>query len=257
MKEISGSEKTFYYDYERYLQINKTQTNDQFYYIDLGCFDGRDIEQFIHFHSEEQILQTRNLTIIAFEPDPINYAACKSKQEQSTSIPKTIHNLAAWTKNDRVQYAIERGQKSRIDQNSTSYVHAIDFSQWLLKNFKPENYLYIKFTVDGAEIAILEKMIADRSLALVDYLEIEWTFPTSADFEPRRVSIEGMFDNFGIDYLYMIDPSDTERVNRTNESYTAVHKDHGWKLNTSSIRFHYQARKEVVTLLHERLKRRR
>ncbi|CAF1329782.1 unnamed protein product [Adineta ricciae] len=258
-QDISNSRKAYYYDYEPYLKKETSQTNNtfhQFYYIDLGCSDGRDIQHFLYFHSKE-ILDAGNLSIIGFEPDPINYFACKAEQNLPISATKTVYNTAAWIKSDEVPYATEMGQKSRIDHNSTTRVLSLDFSRWILEKFKPEHYVYIKFTIEGAEIEVLEKMVADRSLALVDYLEIEWTHPVSSDYEPRRISLECMFDNFGMDYLYMIDVADMDIAQTHNETYEAVRKDSGWKLNTSLTRFHYRTRKEVPTLLNERLHRRK
>ncbi|CAF0993519.1 unnamed protein product [Adineta ricciae] len=258
-QEISNSRKAYYYDYEPYLKKKINQTSNtfhQFYYIDLGCSDGRDIERFLYFHSKE-ILNTGNLSIIGFEPDPINYFACKAEQNLPISTTKTVYNVAAWIKSDEVSYAVKMGQKSRIDHSSTTRVLSLDFSRWILENFKPEHYVYIKFTIEGAEIEVLEKMVADRSLALVDYLEIEWTHPVSSQYEPRRISLECMFDNFGMDYLYMIDMADMDIAQTNNETYEAVRKDTGWKLNTSLTRFHYRTRKEVPTLLNERLHRRK
>ena len=46
----------YYYDYQHYLKNTTFESSNQsrrFFYINLGCFDGRDLDYFIHFHSEE------------------------------------------------------------------------------------------------------------------------------------------------------------------------------------------------------------
>jgi FkbM family methyltransferase len=226
----NNSRTTSYYDYEPYLNnisARITPKIRRFYYIDLGCFDGRDIDYFIHFHIEE-ISHLGTLDIIAFEPDPINFSACKSEQKLLGSLNKTVYNAAVWTENGQVPYATERGQKSKIDENSALYIRSIDFSQWISDNFATEDYLYVKFTIEGAEIPILEKMTNDRSLSLIDFLEIEWNSDLSPDFEPRRISLECMFDNFGMDFLYMVNPVDLRHAFNLKDTYTSVPKDRTW-----------------------------
>ena len=224
------SNQIYYYDYEPYVQTKSAPapgTARQYYYIDLGCYDGRDIDRFVYF-TQAEVAQNGNLTVIAFEPDPINHVACQRTSDVPSSPSRTVYEAAAWTTNGFIPFATERGQESRIDLTSKTRVRSIDFSQWLWANLSPEHYVYVKFTVGGAELDILEKMIADRSLSLVDYLEIEWVRPTSSDYAPRRISIEGMLDNFGMDYLFMVDPLESKRVYAGNGSFGAVPKDKGW-----------------------------
>ncbi len=238
--KTNSSRTTSYYDYEPYLNNISARTipkSRRFYYIDLGCFDGRDIDYFIHFHLEE-ISRLGTLDIIAFEPDPINFSACKSKQKLLRSLNKTVYNAAVWTENGQVPYATERGQKSKIDENSALYLRSIDFSQWISDNFAVEDYLYVKFTIEGAEIPILEKMTNDRSLLLIDFLEIEWNYDISPDFEPRRISLECMFDNFGMDFLYIINPVDLKHAFNTNDTFSSIPKDRTWYvLQKLSLKF--------------------
>ena len=220
-----------YYDFERIMVngqlIPQNKTTRRFFYIDLGCFDGRDIDYFVHFHSAE-ISRLGKLNIIAFEPDPINFAACKSMQQRRTTIKGTVYDAAVWTENGKVRYAIEKGQKSRIDEDSALYVRSIDFSKWIMENFLVDDYVYLKFTIEGAEIPILEKMILDESLTLVDHLEIEWNEGLSPDLEPRRAFLECMFDNFGMDFLYMVNPVDLRHAFNLKDTYASVPKDRTW-----------------------------
>jgi FkbM family methyltransferase len=231
VKDNNNQSKRDYYDFEPFmknitLKKNVNQTR-RYYYIDLGCFDGRDVDYFIHFHLQE-ISRVGNLTVIAFEPDPINLSACKTLQERHTNIKATVYNAAVWTENGKVRYTTEKGQKSKIDLNSQLHVRSIDFSQWLLDNFRVEDYIYVKFSIEGAEIPVLEKMIVDESLALVDYLEIEWNDVLSPSLEPRRVALECMFDNFGMDFLYMISPIDLRHGYNVRNPFQEIPKDRGW-----------------------------
>ncbi|CAF1213159.1 unnamed protein product [Rotaria magnacalcarata] len=242
-----------YYDYDCYsnnMTLHQRNKTRRFFYIDLGCFDGRDINLFLHFH-QNHIAKLGKLFIIAFEPDPINFSVCKSTQDRHPSLGGVTNNLAAWIENGQVRYATEKGQKSKIDQNSALFVPSVDFSEWLKINVHADDYVYIKFTVESVEIPILEKLVHDKTLALIDHMEIEWHDELSSDLEPRRISLECMFDNFGMDFLYMINPADLIHAYNMNETFNTVPKDRGWKLKDSLVRFYYTARKEVPELISE------
>ncbi|CAF0875781.1 unnamed protein product [Rotaria sp. Silwood1] len=135
--------KEYYYDYEPYLKnVTLTPKNKtrRFFYVDLGCFDGRDIDYFLHFHSAA-IARLGTLHIIAFEPDPINFSSCKLTQQRYRPIQGTVYDVAIWTENGQVRYASEKGQKSKIDSNSALYVRSVDFSIWMTENFRKKWFL--------------------------------------------------------------------------------------------------------------------
>jgi hypothetical protein len=46
----------------------------------------------------------------------------------------------------------------------------IDFSSWMGSSFAPSDFVVLKLDVEGAEHAIIPKMIADGTLGLVDVL---------------------------------------------------------------------------------------
>lgn len=62
----------------------------------------------------------------------------------------------------------------QIDYSHPDAVPCFDFSAWLLRNFNLADYVTVKMDIEGAEYAILEKMIADRSILLVSELICEW-----------------------------------------------------------------------------------
>jgi FkbM family methyltransferase len=229
-----------YYDFEAFpinVSLEKVRNKTRrCFYIDVGCFDARDVDFFLHFHSQE-ISNYGELTVIAFEPDPINFSACKSFQQRHGKIATTVYDTAAWIDNGKIPYATEKGQRSRIDHQSSLFVRSIDFSQWLSEQFRPEDFIYVKFTIEGAEVPVLEKLINDGSLSLIDYLEIEWNDALSPDLEPRRVALECMFDNYGMDFLYMINPVDLRHAFNDKESFYSVPKDKGWYVSMAAVHF--------------------
>ncbi|CAF0807744.1 unnamed protein product [Didymodactylos carnosus] len=229
-----------------------TTSNRRHVFIDLGCFDARDIDYFLFFHSNETMT---DLEIYAFEPDTINYFACKLIEQRHPDVNLTVVQQAAWIRDGEMNFATEQGRRSKIDLESSLTVSAVDFSQWLIQSAKPEDYVHLKLSIEGAEVPVLEKMVNDRSLDLVDYLEVEWNDQKNPTLEARRISLECMFDNFGMDFLYMISPIELRRAYNKKLSFDNVQKDRGWRLQDSAIRFHYIARKDVNELVLKRKKR--
>lgn len=81
-------------------------------YVDIGCFNGDSIEQFIHFTPDSLYYD-----IFTFEPDPENYHLCK-KRLQGERFRK--HNIflipkVVWIKDEKVRYRINKGIESRIE----------------------------------------------------------------------------------------------------------------------------------------------
>lgn len=225
-----------YFDFEKYfnngsLNASARSLTRQSYFIDVGCFDGRDIDHFIHFHWQE-IKQKGKLQIFAFDADPINFSACKSAEKRHPRISHTFIDSAAWIEDGIVEYSFEKGQRSRIDLTSSVKVESIDFSSWLSRTVSTDDYVHVKITVEGAEIPILEKLVYDQTLALIDYLDIEWNDGLAAGLEPRRISLECMFDNFGMDFLFMVNPVDVRHAYNIGENFTSVPTSNDWLVHS-------------------------
>jgi Methyltransferase FkbM domain len=53
-------------------------------------------------------------------------------------------------------------------------VKAIDFGNWLKRNYTKDDVVYVKFDIEGAEYPILDQMLNDGTMTLVDRLYIEF-----------------------------------------------------------------------------------
>jgi len=81
-------------------------------------------------------------------------------------------------------------------------VPCIDFSEWILNNFKITDELYLKMNIEGSEYKVLDKMIKDGSIDYINYGIIHFHQPrypeitTSCDHERilhevgKRIKIE-------------------------------------------------------------------
>jgi FkbM family methyltransferase len=53
-------------------------------------------------------------------------------------------------------------------------VKCFDFSEFVKNNFTREDFIVIKFDIEGAEFPVIEKMISENTIDLVDVLYVEW-----------------------------------------------------------------------------------
>lgn len=152
-------------------------------YIDLGANVGETLKSFLDEHPDA--------ICYAFEP---NIALHPRIASVGLEYNKPIYMIwgAAWIENGtinlfqssrpaastvvsgKVEYE-ERGWPA-IDYQKGTPVPCIDFSAWLLNSFHPTDTIYVKMDIEGAEYAVLTKMIFDGSLQMVSHLKCEWHF---------------------------------------------------------------------------------
>ena len=65
-------------------------------------------------------------------------------------------------------------RNAAIDYEHPVRVHCLDFSAWLAAECAAATHLVLKMDIEGAEYAVLERMIETGTLALVDELMIEF-----------------------------------------------------------------------------------
>jgi hypothetical protein len=95
---------------------NRSKDSIHYIYIDIGCFDGETVEHFIHFTPNSSLYD-----IITFEPDPNNYRLCEERLRQTKYSNRNIIILpkVAWIRDEKIDFQIDRGRKSRINSNKT------------------------------------------------------------------------------------------------------------------------------------------
>ncbi len=53
-------------------------------------------------------------------------------------------------------------------------VPALNFSDFLARNFRPEDTVVMRIDIEGAEYEVLKSMIVSGTARLVDYIDVEW-----------------------------------------------------------------------------------
>lgn len=131
-------------------------------FLDCGQFDGVAIEQYVVDDSWR---------IISFEPEP----------QPNLLLPE--HKLiqkAVWTEDGEVEFSLDpRKQASHIvgvagvEYEQTIKVPSIDFSKYVSK--LPDDVLIVcSMDIEGAEFAVLRKMIKDETIDRISVLDIEF-----------------------------------------------------------------------------------
>lgn len=148
-------------------------------FIDLGSHFGAITRKFI-----ASKLYSPDFVIHCFESNPI------IGPEIIASYPEgcIIHREAVWTFDGEIEFFINHDQRvqgssafkdkitGNLDKDHPVTVPCIDFSAWIQRNFTREDNVIVKCNIEGAEYAILEKMIHDGSIDIVRklYLRRHW-----------------------------------------------------------------------------------
>lgn len=120
--------------------------------------------------------------IYSFEVDP-RFADNFDGIEKLTFI-----NKAVWVEDKVMPFYISNARRhdggtllvskttGLLDKRNPILVNSIDFSKWLLENFKNDDFIILKMDIEGAEYEVLERMIATNAINLIDELWIEWHY---------------------------------------------------------------------------------
>ena len=147
-------------------------------FIDCGAWTGDSMKAFKDYESKESY----PYEIYGFECEP---RLKKELERLSEQIDFKFINKAVWIKNEKIKLYLGQNnltqsssllsdKKKYINKNNYIEVEAIDFSKWIIENFKKDDYIVCKMNIEGAEYNILEKMIKDDSLKYLNILFIAW-----------------------------------------------------------------------------------
>ena len=158
-------------------------------FINIGAGQGSDIDGFLSLSPDH-----KNWEMFVFECNPALIPIIKFRHPNATVIP-----YAASTEDGEAklyfgnQYINSSLMSSKVNVSEHTYltVNTIDISKWLLDNFSNEDYIVVTLDIEGAEYEVLEKMIAERSLEIIDELYVEFhgkKIPTiTQEYEQRLV----------------------------------------------------------------------
>lgn len=142
----------------------------------------------------ERLKQSQNLSayteIYMFEPLPNAFNFLKKKYKHAK-----IFNQAVWINNEEKKLGIENAvidgvsnvghasniledKYQRTDNPQLSWteipIQSIDFTEFLKNNFNSTDNLFVKFDIEGAEYAVLDKLIETNTLNYIKTINVEF-----------------------------------------------------------------------------------
>jgi FkbM family methyltransferase len=97
-----------------------------------------------------------------------------------------FHPEAVWNKDCEATFYLSRAATrdgstllaskttGKLDREHPITVRCIDFGAWVKRSFTKDDFVIVKLDIEGAEYAVLRKMIDDGSIELVDRLYVEF-----------------------------------------------------------------------------------
>lgn len=132
--------------------------------VDLGCMERNGANSVLALAR-----RYRPCFIYAFDPSPLLVEGVRKVWKQEVAFQRR----AAWLHSGTVSFW-EDGSGSRIGHGGPD-VACFDFSYWLsLLHGYGNDDVIVKMDVEGAEVPLLERMMADGTDQLVSELLVEW-----------------------------------------------------------------------------------
>jgi FkbM family methyltransferase len=179
--------------------------SDRSYFIDVGGHVGKSIQRFRKSRDKECEFRA-----ITFEPNPDKEHLFKGFKNH------TLLQYAAWIKDEDKEFFIGKenyGDGSTLLKQKTTgilnkkqpiLVHCIDFSQWLKDNFSKDDFLIVKFNIEGSEYPVLEKLMKDGTINLIKELIVHWHwYHIKMSFEDHKIFVSKLdkYDNINKKYF--------------------------------------------------------
>lgn len=119
--------------------------NDEVF-IDCGAYNGDTIDGFIKYSGGKY------KTIVALEPDAINYEYLKKKISKKNITDTIVLKYGAWNKNETLRFSEEGSPGSMISEEGVTEIHAVPLDE--IDECKDASF--IKMDIEGAEMNALE-----------------------------------------------------------------------------------------------------
>ena len=159
-------------------------------FIDCGGNIGQSIDYF-----KNTKLYSPDFIIYSFEPVPMLNEKYKNRKDIVFS------DKAVWIKDGEIDFYIGKthgGVGSTLKKEKWSckpdFAHpirvgCIDFSNWVISNFKKDDFIVLKMDIEGAEYDVLEKMLVDGSINYIKKAFIEFHYSKMKMDEKRHFTL--------------------------------------------------------------------
>lgn len=149
-------------------------------FLDCGAHIGESVRRFQELYPDHEDFQ-----MFCFEP-----------QSEIKRSDVTVIKKAVWIEDGTVDFfpAGVSPAGSTLLRDKTTWkvsktpiqVPCLDFSRWVARKFNSTDLIVLKLNIEGAEYGVLEKMLADKTLDMIDRLYVSWHFRKIPSISPRR-----------------------------------------------------------------------
>lgn len=165
-------------------------------FVDCGFYRGLILGEYI----KEGIVD-ESWIVYAFDPNP---ELGLKKDVKRFPMNIKAEEKAVWVNDTVVDFTVSNVENASSIDGTTSHapkktiiVQAFDFSEFVRR--LPEAYIICSMDIEGAEYAVLEKMLVEDTISKIDLLDIEFhhRFMLEEDLEStldlvRRIEEEGV-----------------------------------------------------------------
>lgn len=105
-------------------------------------------------------------------------------------------------------------RKSTTDQ--TERCRFVDAARWIAQNIEPDDEVWLKINVEGAEIEVLDRLLTSGEIAKVKHLVVHFDVEKFGDYG-RAAEMRKRLDDAGVSWheakAVMFGPTDTDKLN--------------------------------------------
>lgn len=188
-------------------------------FLDCGTHFGQGLSQIIHAHNIDH-----SWHVETYEANPITYQEHSNKRMFDYVQYK---NIAVYDRDGTIEFNIETppnegdtgmgsslidlslwnpwGGTLRENFKIKKQIKCFDFSKYIKTNFQKNDYLICKLDIEGAEYAVLEKMIIDESISYIDKLFVEFHshfFTNKSEMQEKEKQIREKCSKLSLDINY-------------------------------------------------------
>jgi FkbM family methyltransferase len=185
------------------------------YFIDLGTHIGSTLDKIISSPIKFD-------KYIGFEAIPYFYNNLLIKFKDNMKV--SIINKCASTKDEKNvkfyidhYYSVKRNEfgdgssllsnkKMKSENKEFIYVETINFSKYILDNFKIDDYIELKINIEGEEYNLLEDMMKTRSITYINKIYCDWHYDRmrgskkdKLEYKKRHFDIISRVNSFGFE----------------------------------------------------------
>lgn len=174
-------------------------------FLDVGAYQGQTLTAVLPWDFDK---------IFCFEPNPAHFKGLHTLADARTSIEP--FGLWNWSGRKPLYNPIAKGASlwnrpgRPEDYTVCGFMRATD---WMRSNLYGDNEVWMKLNVEGAELDILEDLLASGELRRIKHLLVMWDARKIPELTPRMAAVRAAIDGPGVTHSEtIIAPSVQERI---------------------------------------------